>query len=48
MNSGTGDMSEESDVRRRAFMTGGTASMAAASLGIGAAPRPPFPAPAGG
>lgn len=45
MNSGTGDMSEESDVRRRAFMTGGTASMAAASLGIGAAPAAAVPGP---
>lgn len=31
----TRDISEESDVRRRAFMTNGTASMAAASLGLG-------------
>ncbi|WP_381798275.1 tetratricopeptide repeat protein [Streptomyces niveus] len=31
----TGDTSEESDVLRRAFMTNGTATMAAASLGLG-------------
>ncbi|MEU0955805.1 tetratricopeptide repeat protein [Streptomyces niveus] len=38
--SDTGDTSEESDVLRRAFMTNGTATMAAASLGldIGGAP----------
>ncbi|MFE3248523.1 tetratricopeptide repeat protein [Streptomyces sp. NPDC059209] len=37
---GTGDTSEESDVLRRAFMTNGTATVAAASLGldIGGAP----------
>ncbi|MCI3226520.1 tetratricopeptide repeat protein [Streptomyces sp. NP-1717] len=37
---GTGDISEESDVLRRAFMTNGTATVAAASLGldIGGAP----------
>lgn len=33
--SDTGGISKESDVRRRAFMTNGTASMAAASLGLG-------------
>ncbi|MFE4607124.1 tetratricopeptide repeat protein [Streptomyces niveus] len=41
MYSESGDISKESDVRRRAFMTSGTASMAAASLGIGVAPAVP-------
>ncbi|MFC8074719.1 tetratricopeptide repeat protein [Streptomyces sp. NPDC057307] len=36
MYSDTGDISEESDVRRRAFMTNGTASMASVSLSLGA------------
>ncbi|MFG2171201.1 tetratricopeptide repeat protein [Streptomyces niveus] len=47
MYSDTGDISEESDVRRRAFMTNGTASMAAASLGLGmgAAPAAAVPGP---
>ncbi|MFI6081453.1 tetratricopeptide repeat protein [Streptomyces sp. NPDC051217] len=45
MYSDTGDISEESDVRRRAFMTGGTASVAAASFGIGAAPTAAVPGP---
>ncbi|MFD3483405.1 tetratricopeptide repeat protein [Streptomyces sp. NPDC058665] len=45
MYSDTDDISEESDVRRRAFMTGGTASMAVASLGIGAAPAAAVPSP---
>ncbi|MET4926292.1 tetratricopeptide repeat protein [Streptomyces sp. PSRA5] len=40
MYSDTGDISEESDVRRRAFMTNGTASMAAVSLGLAAAAAP--------
>lgn len=35
MRSDTGDISEESDVRRRAFMTNGTASMASVSLSLG-------------
>ncbi|MFC8826169.1 tetratricopeptide repeat protein [Streptomyces sp. NPDC057137] len=35
MYSDTGDISEESDVRRRAFMTNGTASMASVSLSLG-------------
>ncbi|MFF5086887.1 tetratricopeptide repeat protein [Streptomyces niveus] len=43
----TGDISKESDVRRRAFMTNGTASMAAATLGIGigAVPAAAVPGP---
>ncbi|MFD3520616.1 tetratricopeptide repeat protein [Streptomyces sp. NPDC058653] len=45
-----GDISEESDVRRRAFMTGGTASVAAVAslgigIGIGAAPAAAVPGP---
>lgn len=44
MCSDTGDISEESDVRRRAFMTSGTASMAAASLGLGIGAAPAAPA----
>lgn len=46
MYSDTGDISEESDVRRRAFMTSGTASMAAASLGLGIGVLPAAPAAA--
>lgn len=52
MRGDTGDISEESDVLRRAFMTNGTASMAVASLGIGigvgigiGAPAAAVPAP---
>ncbi|MFJ2111367.1 hypothetical protein ACIOEX_05510, partial [Streptomyces sp. NPDC087850] len=43
------ETSEESDVLRRAFMTGGSATMMAATLGLGgtpaaaASPRPPIP-----
>ncbi|MFB8351717.1 tetratricopeptide repeat protein [Streptomyces niveus] len=40
--SGTGDTSEESDVLRRAFMTNGTATMAAASLGLDIGGAPAF------
>ncbi|WP_329078765.1 tetratricopeptide repeat protein [Streptomyces niveus] len=46
MYSDTGGISKESDVRRRAFMTNGTASMAAASLGLGIGAAPVAPAAA--
>lgn len=47
MYSDDGDISEESDVRRRAFMTNSTVSVAAASLGlgVGGAPAAAVPGP---